>query len=224
MTPLIKDASRRAAHSGGVVFALLLACACSGSVNASAKGSASASSEGEANSDFESSGDTAWDTVDASQSEAESNANAAPSTPQMGSSQPATKTLLGARHDLMLAPGAPQPCACLAVAIGTPSSTQLSWTGVRPTIDPATQTVIALGSDGVPCTEAGPGASYMGYVKENGDVIVTVEAAVAGRPVTRGAIIPQPDPGKQIYVQPSGKIPYGRGKNGEARCALGSGK
>lgn len=220
MTPSIKDASRRAVRSGGVALGLLLACGCSGSVNASAKGSAS--SDGDAA--FESSGDTAWDTVDASQSEAESDANATSRTPQMGSSQSATKALLGARHDLMLAPGAPQPCACLAVAIGAPSSAQLSWTGTRPTIDPATQTIIALGSDGVPCAEAGPGASYMGYVKERGDVVVTVEAAVAGRPVTRGAIIPKPDPGKQIYVQPSGKIPYGRGKNGEARCALGGGQ
>lgn len=214
MTPLTQDASRRAARFLGAAFALLLALGCNGSVNASAKGSADG--------DLSADGDAAWDTVDASQSEEETARGATPSTPQSG--QSGSTALLGARHDLTLAPGGPQPCACLRVAIGQPSSTALSWTGSRPTTDPNTQTVIALGSEGVPCTEEGPGASYMGYVKEKGDVIVTVEAAVAGRPVTHGAIIPKPDPGKQIYVQPSGKIPYGRGKNGEARCALGSGQ
>lgn len=192
-------------------------------MKASAKGSASASSEGEADADFSSSGEAAFDTVDESQTEEETAQSSAPSTPQMSSGSPATMALLGARHDVMLSKGAPQPCACLAVALGQPGAAQFTWTGNRPTIDGTTQTVIALDSSGVPCSEAGSGASYMGYVKEQGDVIVTVEAAVAGRPVTHGAIIPKPDPGKQIFVQPSGKIPYGRGKNGEARCALGSG-
>jgi hypothetical protein len=193
-------------------------------MNASAKGGASADSSGKAEGDFSSSGDAAWDTVDESQSEEQTAASGTPSTPQMGGGQSSTMALLGARHDVLLTPGAPQPCACLAVALGAPNSSQFSWTGSQPTIDPTTQTVIALGSDGVPCAEAGPGASYMGYVKEKGDVIVTVEATVAGRPVTHGAIIPKPDPGKQIFVKPSGKIPYGRGKGGEARCALGSGR
>lgn len=224
MIPLKSEAPLRSARLGGVAFALLLAVGCGGSVKAGAKGSASANSDGEAEADFESSGDAAFDTVDESQSEEETSATATPSTPQMSSGQPSTMALLGARHDVMLAPGAPQPCSCLAVAVGEPSSTQFTWTGKRPTIDPAAQTVIALGSSGVPCAEAGPGASYMGYVKEQGDVIVTVEAAVAGRPITSGAIIPKPDPGKQIFVQPSGKIPYGRGKGGEPRCALGSGQ
>lgn len=224
MIPLNSDAPPRAARLSGVALALLLAVSCGGSVKAGAKGSASASSEGDADADFSSSGDAAFDTVDESQSEEETSVSATPSTPQMSSGKPTTMALLGARHDVILAQGAPQPCACLAVAIGQPGSAQFSWTGNRPTVDPTTQTVIALGSSGVPCPEAGPGASYMGYAKERGDVIVTVEAAVAGRPVTHGAIIPKPDPGKQIFVQPSGKIPYGRGKGGEPRCALGSGQ
>lgn len=215
-----KNASQRAPLLGGATLALALLSGCSGNLNASAKGSAN--SDGEA--DFDAEGDAAWDTVDASQSEAETSAGATPSTPQMASlGQSAEVALLGARRDLVPAQGAPQPCTCLAVAVGQPNSSHLVWTGVRPTTDPSVQTVIALTSDDVPCAEAGPGASYMGYVKENGDVIVTVEAAVAGRPVTHGAIIPKPDSGKQIYVQPHGKIPYGRGKNGEARCALGAG-
>ncbi len=221
MTLSIKDASSRAAVTAAA-FCLAASLGCSGSLNASAK--ANASSDGDAEANFDAEGDAAWDTVDESQSEAETSANATPSTPQMGSSASVETALLGARHDLMPAQGAPQPCACLAVAVGQPSSSQLVWTGARPVTDPASQTVIALGSDGVPCTEAGPGASYMGYVKEKGNVIVTVEAAVAGRPVTHGAIIPKPDSGGQIYVQPHGKIPYGRGKGGEARCALGSGQ
>ncbi len=219
----ISDASQFATCLGVATVALASFVGCSGNLNASAKGSASTESGGEA--DFDAEGDAAWDTVDASQSEAETSAAATPTSPQqMSGTEPAEVALLGARHDLMPAQGAPQPCACLTVAIGQPSSTELVWTGVRPTTDPSVQTVIALTSENVPCTEAGPGASYMGYVKENGDVIVTVEAAVAGRPVTNGAIIPKPDSGKQIYVQPHGKIPYGRGKAGEARCALGPGR
>jgi hypothetical protein len=194
--------------------------ACSGSVNASAK--AKAGSDG---SSANAEGDAAWDTLDESQSEEQTSSGATLTAPQAASSQGgAEMALLGARHDLLLTSGSPAPCACLAVALGQPGSPQFSWTGRRPTINPSNQTVIALSSDGVPCTEAGPGASYMGYEKIAGDVIVTVEAAVAGRPVTHGAIIPKPDPGKQIYVEPDGKIPYGRGKGGEPRCALGAGQ
>lgn len=224
MIPLNSEAPPRSPRLGGVAFALLLAVGCGGGVSASAKGSASASSDGEAEANFSSSGDAAFDTLDESQSEDETAASATSSSPQMSAGQPTTQALLGARHDVSLAPGAPQPCSCLAVAVGQPGSAQFTWTGSRPKVDAATQTVIALGSSGVPCSEAGPGASYMGYAKEQGDVIVTVEAAVAGRPVTHGAIIPKPDPGKQIFIQPSGKIPYGRGKGGESRCALGSGQ
>ena len=197
--------------------------ACSGNVNASAK--AKASSDGNAESSASADGDTAWDTLDESQSEEQTSAGAKLTAPQAkGSSGASEAALLGARHDVLLASGAPTPCACLAVVVGQPSSPQFSWTGKRPTIDPNTQTIIALSSEGVPCTEAGSGASYMGYEKVSGDVIVRVEAAVAGRPVTQGAIIPKPDPGKQIYVQPDGKIPYGRGKGGEPRCAIGAGQ
>ena len=98
------------------------------------------------------------------------------------------------------------------------------WTGRRPTTNAQSQLVIALGSDGIPCSEATSGASYMGYEMKDGNVIVNVEAVVEGRPVTHGAIIPRPAAGGQVYVQPSGKIPYGRGMSGEARCAVGVGK
>jgi len=205
-----------------VIFGLgSVLLACSGNVNASAK--AKAGSDGNAESSAE--GDAAWDTLDESQSEEQTSAGATLTAPQAkGSSGASEVALLGARHDILLAAGAPTPCACLAVALGQPSSPQFSWTGKRPTIDPNTQTIIALSSEGVSCTEAGPGASYMGYEKVSGDVIVRVEAAVAGRPVTQGAIIPKPGPGKQIYIQPDGKIPYGRGKGGEPRCAIGAGQ
>ena len=204
---------------GGVTLTLACALACSGSLKAGA--SAKAGTDGEA--EFDAEGDAAWDQVDASQDEAQTSANATPTAaqPLTGKGEVA---LLGARHDVMVAPGTSTPCSCLAVTIGQPSSPSLVWTGQRPTTDATSQTVIALSSDGVACSEAGPGASYMGYVKKDGDVIVTVEAAVAGRPITHGAIIPKPDSGKQIYLQPSGKIPYGKGPSGEARCALGSGQ
>src|SRR5690606_37234562 len=197
-----------------------LLLACSGSVNASAK--AKAGSDG---SSASADGDAARDTLDESQDEDQTSAGATLTAPQAAASQAGSEmALLGARHDLLLASRTPARCAWLAVALGQPDSPQFSWTGRRPSINPSAQMVIALSSDNVPCTEAGPGASYMGYVKIGGDVIVTVEAAVAGRPVTQGAIIPRPDPGKQIYIQPDGKIPYGRGKGGEARCALGAGQ
>lgn len=226
MTVWVFDARPAALRVGGAACILgLVVCglstACKGNLEASAKGSAKADADGKGEASFEADGDSAWDTVDASQSEDETSANATLTAPQ-GASTSSEVALLGARHDLRVAPGAPAPCACLAVVIGEPSSAQMVWAGRRPTIDPSSQTVIALSSDGVPCTEAGPGASYMGYVKKDGDVIVTVEAAVAGRPVTHGAIIPKPDAGKRIYVVPDGKIPYGRGKGGEPRCAVGS--
>jgi hypothetical protein len=189
---------------------------CGGSVNANA--SAKASTDGEADFDAAGDGGVGWEQTPETQN------GAAAGSETNGSSGSNEGTLLGARHDLLLAEGAPVTCKCLSAIVGQPGTPKMIWTGRKPIINAQSQTVIVLGSEGIPCTEATTGASYMGYEMKDGNVIVNVEAAVAGRPVTHGAIIPQPSAGGQIYVQPAGSIPYGRGTGGEARCALGAGK
>lgn len=205
-----------------VVLGLPLAAGCGGS--ASANASAKASTKGEADANFDVEGESAWDQQsNPDGSGPKANSDSASSAPVGQAPVPAEVPLLGARHDLLLAEGAPKSCQCLAVVLGQPALQALIWTGRRPTTDPNSQLVIALSSDGVSCPKAGPGASYMGYRKQDGNVIVTVEAAVSGRPVTQGAIIPRPDSGKQVLVEPNGDIPYGRGLGGEAQCSLGVG-
>lgn len=209
---------------GALCLAGLVAGACGGSLsaNANAKASSDSGADADFDADANASGNAGWDTVDASQSEADTMETAELSQPGQATA-PQETALLGARHDLMIQ-NTSAACQCLAVVLGQPSSVGIVWTGRRPTTNPQSQLVIALGSDGVPCSEAGPGASYWGYEVKDGDVIVKVEAAVAGRPVTHGAIIPRPVEGKQVYIEPTEKIPYGRGLRGEARCALGPGR
>jgi hypothetical protein len=135
--------------------------------------------------------------------------------------------LLGARHDLRLASAGSATCQCLAAALGTPEAPIFSWQSEKPSIDATTQLVIALGSEGIPCDsapEGSLGASYWGYKVSGADVIVVVEPAWPGRPITRGAIIPKPVAEGQVYVEPvAASSPYGSalGKSG-ARCALGN--
>jgi hypothetical protein len=203
----------------------LIATACGGSVNASAKAKASSEGEGEGETNFGAEGDAAWDLVDASQSEKQTAQTASPSVPTSAASTPkAESALFGARHDLTIAPGASTQCPCINVVLGPPTHPGLTWSGQAPVINPTTQLIVGLSSDQVACTEAGPGASYMGYESIDGNVVITVEAAVPGRPVTHGAIIPRPAVGKQVLLKPSGKIPYGRGPGGAAECALGRGQ
>jgi hypothetical protein len=141
----------------------------------------------------------------------------------------ASTALFGARHDLRLTAGAAgsPKCRCLAAALGTAHAPGFAWQAEVPSIDPRTQLVIALGSDGLSCGEEPAdslGASYWGYKVSGNDVIVVVEAARAGRPVTRGAIIPKPVAPGQVYVQPlTASTPYGAALSGTAaRCALGN--
>ena len=94
-------------------------------------------------------------------------------------------------------------------------------------MDAQSQLVIALGSEGIACTKNDKGdvASYNGYSVEGDNVVVTVESAKSGRPVTRGAIIPRPAPGGQVLIKPaSKKVPFGRGLSGDGKaCSVGSG-
>lgn len=122
--------------------------------------------------------------------------------------------LNGARPDLLLAgEGLAATCECLAVAVGVPSDPAFFWQGGIPAIG-AGQLVVAVSSEGIPCPAApadAVGATYWGHRQEGADVIVVVEPAGGGRPMTTGAIIPRPGPGGAVYVAPqSASGPYGR--------------
>jgi hypothetical protein len=136
--------------------------------------------------------------------------------------------LFGARHDLQLAPDRKNPtCNCVAIALGSPNDAGMKWEGTPPSIDAGTQLVIALSSEGVTCAEPpkdGLGASYWGYKESGDDVIVVLEVARLGRPITTGAIIPKPAGNGQVHVQPASKsVPYGRALNpSERTCRLGN--
>ncbi len=145
-----------------------------------------------------------------------------------GAAQPSAEApLLGARHDLRLAPSVTQAtCQCLAAVVGSPSAAGLSWMGPAPRIDRASQLVVDVGSEGIACPNNAKNevASYKGYAVEGSDVIVTVETAQSGRPVTHGAIIPRPGAGGQVYVRPAAKqVLFGRALQGTGNCALGVG-
>jgi hypothetical protein len=140
----------------------------------------------------------------------------------------AAPALLGARPDLKLAPGKQSTtCRCLAVAAGTPSDAAFSWEGEAPVIDPMTELVIAFSSAGTGCTDEPKdslGASYWGYQTSGQDIVVVVECARSGRPVTTGAIIPRPAQDGRVYVRPAdASVPYakaGRDKDGQSACVV----
>lgn len=136
--------------------------------------------------------------------------------------------LLGARHDLLLSPDKRTPvCSCLAVALGGPGDPAFKWSGPAPTIDAENQLIIAVSSEGIACAGAKPdniGASYWGYRVSGDDVIVTIENARGGRPLTGGAIIPKPVGNGQVLVRAASRaVPYGRSLTaGEKFCRAGN--
>ena len=136
--------------------------------------------------------------------------------------------LLGARHDLRLSPDKKSPtCNCVAMVLGPANDPALSWQGPRPNVDPQTQLVVALNSEGIACSSApkdGLGASYWGYRMSGDDVVVFLEVARFGRPITTGAIIPKPVGSGQVVVQPVTKdVPYGRPLDASQKvCRLGN--
>jgi hypothetical protein len=83
-----------------------------------------------------------------------------------------------------------------------------------------------LSSDGQTCKgepKDSLGASYWGYRISGNDVVVLVEAAHGGRPLTSGAVIPKPVGPGQVYVAPaSKKLPYGRPLTGGGMCKIGN--
>lgn len=135
--------------------------------------------------------------------------------------------LLGARHDLKLSPGkGTASCTCLSVALGDSHSTGLQWSATPPELDSASQLAIALTSEGAECKDepkGSLGASYWGYRISGNDVVVLVESARGGRPMTTGAVIPRPVGTGQVYVAPaSKKLPYGRPLEGGGLCKIGN--
>jgi len=216
--------SVRSALASGLVGCALLGC---GSASAGGKAKAEADTDKDA---FAVSG-SAW-TMD-QEGSGNSDAPGAPQSPKTAKTSNTTPSagqksrtgepaLLGARHDVSLGKGAPTPCKCLAVVVGPTNTPGLSWSSTPPTLDGASQLVIALGSEDVSCDEAASAASYMGYGVEGSNVVVQVEAAKPGRPITHGAIIPKPAAGGQVLIQGSGSVPYGKGPAGEARCTVGT--
>jgi hypothetical protein len=193
---------------------------CSGS--AQAKTQVDASADGQSEVDFEA--DAGWETTEHTLSAEQTDATASPSTPQTGATPGNGVALLGARHDLTLAEDVPANCKCLSAALGPETDPRFVWGGIRPVLDRGAQLVVGVRSTPGKCQKEESGASYTGYELRNGDVIVKIEAAVAGRPLTRGAIIPRPGAGKEVYIEPVGNIAYGRGLGDEPRCSLGTGK
>ncbi len=137
--------------------------------------------------------------------------------------------LLGARHDLTLSASVQKTptCSCIFAALGSAGDPRFEWQSTRPRTNPNTQLVVAMTSEGMPCetTDAGGlGASYWGYVRSGDDIIVFVESARAGRPLTSGAIIPKPFGDGQVIIRPaSKKTPFGRPLSKDKKsCELGN--
>jgi hypothetical protein len=133
--------------------------------------------------------------------------------------------LLGARQDLNYAGTPTETCKCLAVAVGQPNDPRFSWEAAVPVVDSNTQLVIAMTSQTIHCPKAKKtslGASYQGYVTDGTSVMLLVEEAHDGRPVTSGGIVPRPAQGGALYIRPANKtIPYGSSMDGSSlRCRL----
>ena len=199
---------------------------CKASLSADAKASASTSGDAEASAEASGSVDGKAETekpdfdkpLEEPQRESREEDEALPA------SEPA---LIGARQDLAFNGPARATCECLAVHVGQASDPAFVWELSVPSTDRDSQLVIGLSSRNVACSRTGPqglGASYQGFRVSGQDVIVLVEEARDGRPLTSGAIIPRPGAGGQVFVSPASKdVPYGRSSNGASdRCALGN--
>lgn len=135
------------------------------------------------------------------------------------------QALLGARHDLAYKGPATAKCECLVAALGNPNDPAFEWATAPPPAD-ANQLVIAISTGGNACPSAPKdalGPSYWGYRIQGNDVIVIVESAILGRPITTGAIIPKPAGDGQVYVRPADRnVPYGRGLDKTQQCKIGN--
>jgi hypothetical protein len=218
----------QARFGGPLTLILWLISGCQASVNARAEGDASANGEGaRARAEAEASGQVEGDGEMTRSSLASSDNAAGMMRGNASDSLAAGRTLLGARHDLKLRPGkGSASCECLSIALGGARNAGMSWSAVPPDLDETTQLSVALSSEGQACKgepKQSLGASYWGYRISGNDVVVLVEAARGGRPLTSGAIIPKPVGTGQVYVAPtSKKLPYGRALEGKGLCKIGN--
>lgn len=209
--------------AGALAFGLILGCQASLNADANVSGEG-AKGKAEAEAEVEGSAEGTGEMTRSSSGASSGNALTGTST----SANPASsRVLLGARHDLRLRPGkGTASCECLSVALGGARSSGMVWGAVPPELDDGTQLSIALSSDGQTCKgepEKSLGASYWGYRLKGNDVVVLVEAARGGRPLTAGAVIPKPVGQGQVYVAPaSKKLPYGRPLDGKGLCKIGN--
>ncbi|HEY6080896.1 MAG TPA: hypothetical protein VIW29_18910 [Polyangiaceae bacterium] len=214
----------RALAPAALIFGLILGCKASvnADANASVDGEGSAKADAQASALGEGEGQgTSEMTRQSVAAHDERKGNTAPGAANFSG------VLLGARHDLKLRSGkGTASCSCLSVALGTAHNPGMQWTAEAPTIDETTQLSIALSSEGAACPgepKGSLGASYWGYRLSGNDVVVLVEAARGGRPLTSGAIIPRPVGSGQVYVAPaSRKLPYGRPLEGKGLCQIGN--
>ncbi len=216
-------APARPSLAGALVFGLTLGCQASVNADANVSGKA-VSAEGDA--DLSASGE-AEGKGEMTRSSVAPSPGVAPAIGNAAVNPSASRVLLGARHDLQLRSGkATASCECLSVAVGGSHSSGMAWSSVPPDIDESTQLSIALSSEGQACKgepKKSLGASYWGYRISGNDVVVLVEAARGGRPLTTGAVIPRPVGPGQVFVAPaSKKLPYGRPLAGKGLCKVGN--
>ncbi|MDF3067984.1 MAG: putative secreted protein [Polyangiaceae bacterium] len=225
----ISAVKAKARVGGALTLFFSLISGCQASVNAGAQGEASANGEGaKARAEAEASGQAEGEgEMSRSALAPNGKASALVSASASSASVAAGRVLLGARHDLKLRAGkGSTSCECLSVALGGSRSSAMLWSAVPPDIDESMQLSIALSSEGQACKgepKKSLGASYWGYRLSGNDVVVLVEAARGGRPLTNGAIIPKPVGTGQVYVAPtSKKLPYGRALEGNGLCKIGN--
>jgi hypothetical protein len=207
-----------AGHKRAIALSFTLLMGCQASVSADAQVSGEGA-KGRAQADLSDSGEGEGDLRRASLAEISAK------TAKLMTAN--NRVLLGARHDLKLEPGkGTLSCQCLSVALGGTGEGGMTWSGSPPVLDEATQLGLALSSEGQACQgepKQSLGASYWGYRISGNDVVVLVEAARAGRPLTSGAIIPKPVGQGQVFIAPaSKKLPYGRALDGGGSCKLGN--
>lgn len=205
----------------GLTFLLLAgAVGCKASVNAEAKAGSSGSS---ASADGDASLDASAEAEAGGQGLDKPVATGTAPTDEAFALAASGPALLGARRDLKFKGPKHVTCSCLAVALGEPEDAAFEWEHVPPSIN-SQQIVVALSSEGVSCGgDVGLGASYKGYQTPGNDVVIMVERAHQGRPVTSGAVIPRPIADGQVYVVAAEKgSPFGGTvANPNERCKLG---
>jgi hypothetical protein len=135
--------------------------------------------------------------------------------------------LIGARHDVALsdaARGQASSCSCLALKLGPATDPGFTWQGPVPRTDPQSQLVFAMSSEGQACAGEPAdslGASYWGFKQDGDDIVIIVENARFGRPLTAGAVIPKPLGNGHVYLRPASKdVPYGKPASGDRYCKL----